>query len=74
MLNLGEDKQKKHYSIGFLLDLSGSMQGEPLEQVKIAINNLLKPMVAENGGIGADQVSIVTFHTHVQRVSPGWKR
>ena len=70
MLNLGEDKQKKDYSIGFLLDLSGSMQGEPLEQVKIAINNLLKPMVAENGGIGADQVSIVTFHTHVQRVCP----
>lgn len=71
MLNLGEDKQKKDYSIGFLLDLSGSMQGEPLEQVKMAINNLLKPMVAGNGGfIGADQVSIVTFHTHVQRVCP----
>lgn len=71
LLNLGEDNQEKEYSIGFLLDLSGSMQGEPLEQVKIAINNLLKPMVAGSGGFkGADQVSIVTFHTHVQRVFP----
>ena len=58
MLNLGEDKQKKDYSIGFLLDLSGSMQGEPLEQVKMAINNLLKPMVAENGGIGLSLIHI----------------
>jgi len=71
LVNLGEDIQQKNYSVGFLLDLSGSMQGRPIERTKIAINNLLKP--AENAGnilSLTEQVNIVTFHTNVQRICP----
>lgn len=71
LINLGEDAQQKKFSVGFLLDLSGSMQGPPLEQTKIAINNLLKPSEASGDILRlADQVNIVTFHTTVQRVCP----
>lgn len=71
LVNLGEDVQERKYSLGFLLDLSGSMQGEPLEKVKIAINNLLKPLVTDHSGFeSADEVSIFTFHSVVRKLCP----
>lgn len=71
LINLGEDVKYQKYSVGFLLDLSGSMQGPPMEQAKIAINNLMKPFGAGDNILSlADQVSIVTFHTTVQKVCP----
>lgn len=71
LFNLGDDIEQKKFSVGFLLDLSGSMQGEPLEQTKIAINNLLKPASGSQNILSlADQVSIVTFHSTVQKICP----
>jgi hypothetical protein len=71
LVNLGEDVLQKKFSVGFLLDLSGSMQGPPLEQTKIAINNLLRPDDAGGNILSlADQVNIVTFHTTVQKICP----
>jgi hypothetical protein len=71
LINLGEDIEEKRYSVGFLLDLSGSMQGAPIEHVKIAINNLLKPLINTKNALDyTDQVSIVTFHSNVHKVCP----
>jgi uncharacterized protein YegL len=71
LINLGEDVPSSKYSVGFLLDLSGSMQGQPLDQAKIAINNFVKPIYGGENILGyANQLSIVTFHTDVQKVCP----
>ncbi len=77
LFNLGTDIESKKLSIAFLLDLSGSMQGEPLEKVKLALSNILQPLVKFNSNPlskdkipSANQVLLMTFETEVQKVCP----
>ncbi|MFW6046774.1 MAG: vWA domain-containing protein, partial [Candidatus Woesearchaeota archaeon] len=72
LFNLGDEEERKELSISFLVDLSGSMIGEPLEKVKEALISLLSPLVLDDDGAspGADQVNLFTFHSTVQSVSP----
>lgn len=77
LFNLGEEVKEKKLSIGFLIDLSGSMQGEPLYNLKNALIQVLNPLVQYNPNIqstnaipAADEVMLMTFATDVQKVCP----
>lgn len=77
LFDLGDEVRLGRTSVLFLIDLSGSMQGEPLESVKKAVPEVLKPMVQFHSELGspvtrsfADQVLLMTFHTEIQRVCP----
>lgn len=77
LFNLGEEVKEKQLSIGFLIDLSGSMQGEPLYNLKNALLQILNPLVQFNPSIkssaaipAADEVMLMTFATEVQKVCP----
>lgn len=81
LFNLGEDVKEKKLSIGFLIDLSGSMQGEPLYNLKNALLQILNPLVQNNPYIystdsvpAADEVMLMTFATQVQKVCPWVKQ
>lgn len=71
LVNLGEELENKKYSFTFLLDLSGSMQGEPLNKVKFALNKVLTPLVAGGNNYStADDIALFTFHSTVQKICP----
>ena len=73
LFNLGSEIKNKKLSISFLIDLSWSMCGEPLEKVKEALIGIMNPLLSENkleNFAGADQVSLFTFHNTVQKVTP----
>ena len=72
LFNLGEERQNKQLSISFLIDLSGSMSGEPLERVKEALISMLHPLVLDTStdSPAAEQVNLFSFHSSVQKVSP----
>ena len=81
LFNLGEEVKEKKLSIGFLIDLSGSMQGEPLYNLKNALLQILTPLVQYNPNINstnaipaADEVMLMTFATDVQKVCPWVKQ
>jgi len=81
LFNLGEEVKEKKLSIGFLIDLSGSMQGEPLYNLKNALLQILNPLVQFNPSINsnaaipaADEVMLMTFATEVQKVCPWVKQ
>lgn len=81
LFNLGEEVQDKKLSIGFLIDLSGSMQGKPLHNLKNALIQLLNPLVQYNTNTNstdkvpaADEVLLMTFATEVQKVCPWVKQ
>lgn len=77
LYNLGDDVQEKNLSVGFLIDLSYSMQGEPLDKLKDALLQLLKPLIKYNTNLNssepvpaADEVMLMTFGTEVQKICP----
>jgi hypothetical protein len=77
LFNLGDEVKEKKLSIGFLIDLSHSMQGEPLDNLKKALLQLFKPLVKYNPNINssaeipaADEVMLMTFATEVHKVCP----
>lgn len=84
LFNLGEEVKKKKLSIGFLIDLSGSMQGEPLYNLKNALLQIINPLVQYNPNINstnatnaipaADEVMLMTLATDVQKVCPWVKQ
>ncbi|PJB02068.1 MAG: hypothetical protein CO127_00865 [Ignavibacteria bacterium CG_4_9_14_3_um_filter_36_18] len=81
LFNLGEEVKEKKLSIGFLIDLSGSMQGDPLYNLKNALLQILNPLVQYNSNINstaaipaADEVMLMTFATEVRKVCPWVKQ
>ncbi len=81
LFNLGEEIKAKKLSIGFLIDLSGSMQGEPLYNLKNALIQILNPLIQYNSNLqstdaihAADEVMLMTFATDVQKVCPWVKQ
>jgi hypothetical protein len=76
LFNLGDEIKEKRLSIGFLIDLSGSMQGKPLYNLKNALLQMLKPLVQFNtqtnqrNYVPADELMLMVFAAKVQKVCP----
>lgn len=61
---------KKPAIVTFVVDTSGSMHGEPLEQVKQGLLNVVDAMAPAGRPAGADQVGLITFSDTVHDVIP----
>lgn len=78
LFDLGDDRPiRKKLSVAFLVDLSGSMQGEPLKLVISSVSNMLQPIVkynmdyqSGNKVVFADEILLMTFHSEIRRVCP----
>ena len=53
-----------------LLDTSGSMYGEPIEAVKNGVQTLISTLRSDPYALETAYISIITFNTTAQQVSP----
>ena len=56
---------KKPAIVTFVVDVSGSMEGEPLEQVKDGLTSLLDAMAGTGDTEADNQVGLVTFSSTI---------
>lgn len=61
---------KRRLPICFCLDTSGSMQGEPIKQLNMGIQNFLSSIKANDDTRSATDISIITFGSSVEIVMP----
>ena len=61
---------KRRLPICFCLDTSGSMQGDPIKQLNMGLQNFLSSIKANDDTRSATDISIITFGSSVEIVLP----
>ena len=56
---------KKPTIVTFVVDVSGSMSGKPLEQVQSGLNHLVDALASADDSADGNQVGMVTFSSSV---------
>lgn len=74
LVNLGDYREPRDVSLGVLVDLSGSMLGEPLAGVKVALARTMLLLAARNGGRARDEAMLMTFDSDIRQVCPWIQR
>jgi hypothetical protein len=70
LVNLGDEHEPVPLSVGFLLDLSGSMAGEPREALRRALLQSIGSLSARVGNSPEDESTVVAFDSDIRDVCP----
>jgi Ca2+-binding RTX toxin-like protein len=68
-INLSSSQQNLQYNFAYIIDVSGSMNGNPLQEAKSAYTSLTNSLI--NSGIAdVSQFKVIPFDSNVKSVSP----
>lgn len=69
LVNLGDAEPARDCSVCFVVDLSGSMVGEPLSEVKPALARAVATL-ADLGRDRANEATLITFDSDIREICP----
>lgn len=70
LINLGTESVVPPLSVGFVLDLSGSMAGEPRQALKRALIQAVADLSVRVGSSPDDEATVVVFDTDIRDLCP----